>query len=98
VKVVLLVTLLGICLCLVRGNMKAIVFCGWGEGSDVGINVYLSEKEAKRHGVRFFCMDFTAEDAILFAKQMIQCAEKAKRMDEEYGNYVQMTTKVPEGY
>lgn len=69
--------------------MKLDVFCAWGDGPDVGINLSRTEEEAKRwlNPSTFWCLDFTASEARELAAKLIQCAEQAERMDKEVAEH-----------
>lgn len=71
--------------------MKIDVFCGWGDGPDVGINLTRTEEEAKSWAdphLHFF-YDLTATEARAMSAQLIAAAEEAERLDKEYAEHVQ---------
>lgn len=57
--------------------MKIDIFCAWGDGPDVGINVTLDNGE-------LVPIDLTAAEARLRAAELIACAERAEQLDREY--------------
>jgi hypothetical protein len=64
------------------------VFCGWGEGPDVGINL---QRKAGSHthysDLDFVPMDFTADQAEALGKALLNAAEEARRWDRELNAY-----------
>jgi len=64
------------------------VFCGWGEGPDVGINL---QRKAGSHAhysdLDFVPMDFTADQAEALGKALLTAAEEARRWDRELNAY-----------
>lgn len=70
--------------------MKMEVFCGWGDGPDVGINLERTKEEAQHYSIpsQHWYLDFTAAEARLMAASLIACAEQAERLDMEYAKYL----------
>jgi hypothetical protein len=68
--------------------MKMDIFCAWGDGPDVGINLERSDEEcatcASPH--RHWFIDFTAAEARQLAARLIECAEQAENLDSELAN------------
>lgn len=60
---------------------KIDVFCGWGDGPDVGINIFLSKEFREIWSNGLIPLDFTAKEARELAAKLIQCAEAAEHMD-----------------
>lgn len=69
--------------------MKMEVFCGWGDGPDVGINLERTEEEARGYARpdKHWFLDFTAAEARLLAARLISCAEGAEKLDKSYAEY-----------
>jgi hypothetical protein len=73
------------------------VFCGWGEGPDVGINV----RRKKPHNELsvdpyFVSFDFRAEEAEALAAALLKYAAEARRMDKELDEYFEAHKNDPE--
>jgi hypothetical protein len=69
--------------------MRLDVFCAWGDGPDVGINLERTKEEAQcwiNPDVSWF-LDFTAAEARELARKLVVCAEAAERLDREYEEY-----------
>lgn len=74
--------------------MKLDVFCAWGDGPDVGVNISRTEEEAKQWitpHLNFF-LDFTAKEARELAAKLIACAEAAETMDRSVEEYERDST------
>jgi alkanesulfonate monooxygenase SsuD/methylene tetrahydromethanopterin reductase-like flavin-dependent oxidoreductase (luciferase family) len=69
--------------------MKVDVFCSWGDGPDVGINIERSEQEvAGWKDPHLHCyLDFTAAEARAFAAKMIAYADEADWFQSGYEAY-----------
>lgn len=69
--------------------MRIDVFCSWGDGPDVGINLKRSEEEAKRYrnSQNLFFVDLTAKEARNMAAKLVAAAESAERMDRQATEY-----------
>lgn len=72
---------------MVRAMTELSVFCGWGEGPDVGINVH--------HNGQMIPIDMTADEALLMADTLIACAKAAialsKQADTHLGAFERKT-------
>lgn len=64
--------------------MKINVFCGWGDGPDVGINIERTPEEAAAFHGELIPVDLTAAKAREMAAELIACAERAEQLDREY--------------
>lgn len=60
-------------------NPKIDVFCAWGDGPDVGINI----SNARVLGDGTVALDFTADEALTLASDLIRCATEAQQMERE---------------
>ncbi len=69
--------------------MKMDVFCAWGDGPDVGINLQRTKEEAAGwlNPDTFWCLDFTAEEALALANELTAAAHAAMEMDKELAEY-----------
>lgn len=56
------------------------VFCGWGEGPDVGFNVH--------HNGELIPIDMTADEALLLAETITACALRAKELDKQMDEHL----------
>lgn len=68
------------------------VFCGWGEGPDVGINLTLRRPCKKDEHV---FMDFTADQAETLGKALIERAADSRRWDAELNAYFDYEERNP---
>lgn len=57
---------------------KIDVFCAWGDGPDVGINI-----SNARTLKDLIALDFTADEALALASELIRCATEAQQMERE---------------
>jgi hypothetical protein len=66
--------------------VKMDIFCAWGDGPDVGINLERTDEECARyaHPHRHWFVDFTAAEARKIAARLIECAEQAEKLDREF--------------
>lgn len=75
--------------------MKIDVFCAWGDGPDVGINLTLTEQESvlvRANSATMVFVDLTAAKARLMAAELVACAERAEELDRlcaEHDAYVE---------
>lgn len=63
------------------GDEKLNVFCGWGDGPDVGINITRSDNSLKHWKGRLFPLDLTASQAMILADALISCARQAMELE-----------------
>lgn len=69
--------------------MKLDVFCAWGDGPDVGINITRTDEEVKGwvNANLFIPLDFTASEARELAAKLVAAAEQAEFHDRECARY-----------
>lgn len=68
--------------------MKIDVFCGWGDGPDVGINIFRTYEEVEAWGNSGLVpLDFTAREARELAQKLLDCAERAEILERDLLNY-----------
>jgi hypothetical protein len=69
--------------------MKLDVFCVWGDGPDVGINITRTKEEIEGwlDPATFIPLDFTATEARELARKLIECAEAAEKLDRDVDNH-----------
>lgn len=58
-------------------RMRLDVFCGWGDGPDVGINAVTADADWRLLGV----LDLTADEADVMADHLRACAQRARELD-----------------
>jgi hypothetical protein len=64
------------------------VFCSWGDGPDVGLNIRYQPKQGEAT-TEFRSLDFlNGKQAIEFAKALIECGLQAIDMDKGYADHV----------
>lgn len=63
--------------------MKLDVFCAWGDGPDVGMNLSLTEEERMYWNAGLIPIDLTADAALELAAKLIAAAQQAISMDKE---------------
>ena len=68
--------------------MRVDIFCAWGDGPDVGINVHLTEQEQRDWSLGLIPIDLTADEAIEMAHKLLSAAEGAKELDRSYEEHV----------
>lgn len=59
------------------------VFCGWGEGPDVGINIYDADNKVKA------MWDFTIDEAKQFAADLQQAIQQAEVLEQSLQSYME---------
>jgi hypothetical protein len=73
------------------------VFCGWGEGPDVGINLQRKAGSHKHYAdLDFIPMDFTADQAEALAKALLDAAAQAREWDKSLNEYFEAHKDDPE--
>lgn len=71
--------------------MKIDVFCAWGDGPDVGINI-------TRENGDLVPVDLTASRAREIAAQLVACAERAEALDKEYADHAREHARTTEAW
>lgn len=79
--------------------MKLDVFCAWGDGPDVGINITRTQQEVDVYMDPLFVpLDFTAAEARELARKLIECAEAAEALDKSAEEYFTLEKNAPYVY
>jgi hypothetical protein len=72
--------------------VKIDVFCSWGEGSDVGINIHRTIEEVAAFPAGFLVpLDLTSEEARILAGKLLMCADRADELEHELEQYMSRT-------
>lgn len=58
-------------------------FCGWGDGPDIGINVYFRNNPDKLNS----CYDLTIEEARYLAQELLESANQAENFNKSLEEY-----------